>query len=76
MQSTSALTPIFHDIVIYAYAPVSSSWATVMSLVQRKDAHIEQDREDERDVHDEAGKRSSNDEKRRGQKQARAGNEK
>jgi hypothetical protein len=42
----------------------------------RKDAHVEQDREDERDVHDKAGEHPSNDEKRRGQKQARSSDEK
>jgi hypothetical protein len=47
-----------------------------MTLVRRKDAHIEQDREDERDVHDEAGECPSNDQKRRGQKQARSSDEK
>ena len=47
-----------------------------MTLGRRRDAHIEEDGEDERDVHDEAGESPRNNEKRRGQQQARSCDEK
>jgi hypothetical protein len=50
MQSRSALTPILQDIVIHAYTSVTSSYH-LQNIVQREDAHTEQNREHKRDVH-------------------------